>query len=358
MLPVTQIIQTAPENFTDEHYRLLELDSHLLNSLKCGDIVSFKGENNDNVMLCTETKTYDIRECETSNSLILVSDLKFPKDLKSNENKEILKVNIMGKNYKYMEVIPCQPPIKKIMKLLENSKFNGIENEYKIKDRDLLTFEELLDKAQASEKELSKALVDLNAVNFKGSVRLLDIDYHFRAISYMLQSIEENSWPLDEINREETISSWTEVIPEEILEKMFDFYTVKSKIVDDIQLYQYKETEVCKILASILLHHATKFNLNDFLQAWKDSVPEGMNPTEDMLYDIAVIDRNSIPNAIWEFNEYNLSENLDERLQHLFKVKSKWTSAEITPYIKYVYYVFDRKDKLLININLQVFYNR
>lgn len=38
----------------------------------------FKGDKNESAVLCTETKTYDVKEAETSNSILLLPELSFP----------------------------------------------------------------------------------------------------------------------------------------------------------------------------------------------------------------------------------------------------------------------------------------
>jgi sister chromatid cohesion protein DCC1 len=146
--------------------------------------------------------------------------------------------------------------------------------------------------------------------------------------------IEENSWNLDEIDYEETLTSLKDIVPEEILISLFDKYTEESKIVDGLQLYSYRESEICRFFAQILLYGAGKFNLDEFLQAWRESVPEGMIPDEELLYGIAIIDRKSEPNIISAFPEENLSEDINERFNMLFKAKEKWSVPEITPYIQ------------------------
>lgn len=50
--------------------------------------MAFKGESKESVVLCTETKTYDVKEAETSNSILLLPDLTFP-DKESNESELI-----------------------------------------------------------------------------------------------------------------------------------------------------------------------------------------------------------------------------------------------------------------------------
>ena len=39
-----------------------------------------RGEHNDDAVLCTSSRTYDLKEAQSSNSLLLCPSLKYPKD--------------------------------------------------------------------------------------------------------------------------------------------------------------------------------------------------------------------------------------------------------------------------------------
>lgn len=340
LLPTFQTIYFDENNLHDNQYKLLELDKCLLQSLKEGETLYIKGNDEENAVLCTKTKTYDLLETETSNSLLLAKNLKFQNDLKDISQRNISKVKISNVFHNYLEVTPSKPHLKKLGELLKKTVYKGPENEYEISTEDLLTYDQLLNEIQTSEEELKLALNALNTITINSKIRILDFEYHFRVLSYMLKLIDENSWQLDEVDYEETMNALTEIIPSNILNNMFDLYTEESKITDGLQLYRYNEEKVCKFFAQVLLYSAGKFNLKEFLQAWKESVPEGMVASEDMLYGIAIIDRTSIPNVIWAFREENLPEDINERFQILFGTKNKWTVNEIAPYIQYVFNLF------------------
>lgn len=38
----------------------------------------FKGDHKESAVLCTKSKTYDVKEAETSNSILLLPELTFP----------------------------------------------------------------------------------------------------------------------------------------------------------------------------------------------------------------------------------------------------------------------------------------
>lgn len=63
------------ENYADD-VKLLELDPHLLAAIKEGQTLAFKGGLNEKLVLCSDTKTFDVKEADISNSLLLVPNMK------------------------------------------------------------------------------------------------------------------------------------------------------------------------------------------------------------------------------------------------------------------------------------------
>lgn len=332
--PTSQTLYFTDENLYDNNYKLLQLDQNLLNEVSVGNTLYVKGNDDDEVVICSDSRTFHVVDAETSNSLLLANNLIFGNDIKDINERKISKIRICRIFYEYLEAVVGKPHLRRLTELLRASVYRGSEFESEINKNDLFTFEDLNNIIQASTTELTEALESMNVITIDGRVRLLDFEYHFRVLSYMLKLIDENSWQLDEIDYEETIEALKEVVPREIISNLFDKYTEESKIIDGLQLYRYKELEICKFFAQVLLYGAGKFNLEEFLQAWKESVPEGMAPDEEMLYGIAIIHRKSTPNVIWAFEENNLPDNINERFKILFEMKEKWTVPEISPYIQ------------------------
>lgn len=306
----------------------------MLETIKEGDLIVIKGDDDENAVLCTDTKTYNVVETETSNSLLLSQNVKFKEDLTDGGDRTTSAITVSGIFYDYLEVVSCKPHLGKLKEILNKTLYKGPELEGDIDQSLLFTHEELLDTIQSSRQELEDALKNMHVVKINNKIRLLDFEYHFRVLSYMLKVIDENAWALDEIEYEVTIELLNDIVPVEILNSLFDLYTEPSKIIDHLQLYSYKETDVCRFFAQILLLHAGKFNFNEFLQAWNESVPEGMVPQVEMLYGLAIIDKVSVPPVIRSFPESQLPEKILERFSALFQAKDKWTVPEITPYIR------------------------
>ena len=94
----------------------------------------FAGEPNDSVVLCSESAVFELKEAETSNSLLLVKDMlegNICKELKNNagiisndsaaDNKENAhKVTVLKTFYHYLEMKPAKPGWQKLFHLLES----------------------------------------------------------------------------------------------------------------------------------------------------------------------------------------------------------------------------------------------
>lgn len=65
----------------------------------------FKGNKQDSVVLCTESRTYDVLEAETSNSCLLVPNLNLSEKTSTGTNDRVIKsYNISGIFHTYYEV--------------------------------------------------------------------------------------------------------------------------------------------------------------------------------------------------------------------------------------------------------------
>uniref|UniRef100_A0A2A4JVD1 Sister chromatid cohesion protein DCC1 n=1 Tax=Heliothis virescens TaxID=7102 RepID=A0A2A4JVD1_HELVI len=363
---VTQVLRFPDTSQQNHNLKLMLLDDTLLKEIEAGNELTFKGDPDESVVLCTNNKTYDVKEAETSNSLLLVPELLFAastgldetiqndsmesdssfdksnaslnKSTESDEGakppRKIEHKDIINTFFTYYELKPCKPRLSKLRKLLEPTRYQGLELEYATDKAKLLNYEALCDQIQASKSELNVELEKIQAIEIDGFYRLLEFDYEFRVLSYMLDLIDENSWVFDRISKEVTMESLKELVPTSILEAMFRFYTTASIIEDGVQYYQYKQDKVCRFLARVLLKSAGKFNLVEFLEAWRDSVPEGMVTDESMLSGIALVDKTSTPQVVWGFSEGDLPEEIHERFKILFQTKAKWTVDQISPYIE------------------------
>ncbi|XP_021914088.1 sister chromatid cohesion protein DCC1 isoform X2 [Zootermopsis nevadensis] len=337
--PLTQVLSFAPKIEVQEKYKFLELDSTLLNNLQNGQSLVFRGTKDENAVLCTNKQTYDVKEAETSNSLLLLPDLRWPAQQTVAETGRMLEEKqVLGVFHKYYELRICKPKLRKVHQLLEKCLYRGPEYEDDIVKTGvkLYTFQDLLDNVQASKLELKAELKENMAFCINGAWRFLEHEYHFRVLSYILNFVDENSWPINQVNKTETLQSLAALVPMDILDQCFSWYAEETVAAskEGEPLYRLLEARVCRFLAEVLLRQAGKFNLEEFLLSWQQSVPEGMQTSEKYLEGMALMDKNSKPEVIWYFSEADLPEDINERIRILFQTREKWTLDEIRPYVQ------------------------
>ncbi|XP_059485151.1 sister chromatid cohesion protein DCC1 [Neocloeon triangulifer] len=333
--PVTQIIRFADE---EPEYKCLELNKDLLETLESGQSLVIRGDKNDNAVLCTSSKTYDLKDTETSNSLLIMQSLTYHKDIKHLQGDDIdrtVEIKIVDKLvHNYLEPRLIQPHLKIIQELLSKRLFKGPERESEDYTEDLYSLDKLLTTVQASEEEILNELFALNAIEYKGYWRLLEFEYHFRIFSFITTYIEQESVPFDEIDKEACCAAHAEIVPKEIFEQVFKYYTDLNYEKPGLGYYILKKDKVCRMVAESILKAARKFNLNEFLPVWQESVIPGLETNLNQLTGIVIIAKDSSPPAIWYFPERDLPEDVNLRLQRLFQERSSWPMDDIVPYMQ------------------------
>lgn len=332
----------------------------MLAEIENGNQLTFKGALHEKVVLCTSKKTFEVRNAEQTNSLLVIpglllgqatsdSPLKSPTNNNINksldrsleddeessqiviQDHEIQHKPILKIFYDYMECRQVKPRFKKVQDLLHMTLFTGPENEHLIDRRSLFTRRQLFDTAQCSAGEFDELLRKIRCVRIDGFMRLLDYGYEYRVVTLMLSLISENSWSLDSVDRAETIAALDGIIPDEITKATFDYYTEE---VPETGKYCYSEEMVCRIIAQNVLQEGLKFHIDEFLETCQSALPEGMQMQETYLSGIGIIDREcQNPNVRGLFEE-NLPVSLPDRLRLLFKTKERWTLAQISPYVE------------------------
>lgn len=263
------------------------------------------------MVLCTAERTFDVKEAGISNSLLLVPDLKLAQStskspLKSpknranssmEQNKNDSTGSIDGDDsfdplaerqqerkivkkvfHEYFECREVKPKFRKLGELLQLTRYSGPENEYCI-DRSLLfTFVQLLNTTQCSRSEFENGLRRFRAFEFEGRLRVFEIEYEYRLLSLLLGVMTENSWPIDRIERDETLNAISEATaPAHMVQSMFDIYTFPSEqqSTSKQNLFTYREDMVCRTIAQNILQQGAKFHHNDFMETWQNALPEG-----------------------------------------------------------------------------------
>ncbi|KAH8401199.1 hypothetical protein KR009_003596, partial [Drosophila setifemur] len=356
---LTQALYYPSADIASDNLRLLELDAHMAEQIREGQTLHFKGGLNEKVVLCTDERTYDVKGAEISNSLLLVPDLKFasatstsplrsPRTGNANaslerslndstedelevprtlEQRPLLKVF-----HEYFECREIKPRFRKLGELLQLTRYSGPENEFCIERKLLFTLPQLLDTVQSSRAQFMQGLQQYRAMELDGHMRVMEYEYEYRTVSLMLGLIAENSWALDEIEREETINSLQGIAPEAVVSGLFDIYTRPSERCPG--RFEYQESLVARIVAQNILQPGLRFRNEEFMRTWQEAMPEGMSCEPKYLRGLGICDKEGAQPCIRSLAEEQLPTNINDRMRSLFKTKHKWTLEEMEPYME------------------------
>uniref|UniRef100_A0A452EKK3 Sister chromatid cohesion protein DCC1 n=1 Tax=Capra hircus TaxID=9925 RepID=A0A452EKK3_CAPHI len=324
LLPAAHCLRFGPGAAGD--VCLLELEPALCGRLQAGHSLEIRGDKDEQAVLCSEDKTYDLKVADTSNVLLFIPGCKIPEQLKMEEtHSNIIQTEIFGFSNKYWELRRCRPKLKKLKKLLMENTYEGPGSE-KEKDSSHLkyTTEDLLDQIQASEEEIMTQLQVLNACEIGGYWRILEFDYEMKLLNHITQLVDSESWSFSKVPLNTCLQELGPLEPEEMIEHCLRCYGKKYT----------EEDKICRATAQMLLQNAVKFNLAEFQEVWQQSVPEGMTTRLDQLQGLALVDRQSRPEIIFLLKVENLPEGDQERFSSLFSLREKWTEEDIAPYIQ------------------------
>jgi len=327
LLPLSQVVSFTT-SMMGEEIKLLEVTKDVAECLKSGDILTIRGDESENAVLCSSNKTFDIKEAETSNSLMMLDKVTLPANIeKTTSDRKLGWSTVGGVFHKYVEIIEIRPKLRKVKEVLSQNLYNEDTRREGKKGKSL---SDLLETIQASEEELRQGLQHYECVCVGGSWFMLDQDYQMMVLSRILKFFDENSWKFDLVHKIETVEALSELVNEEIVSQVFDLYCDKLES-DDFKLNREK---VSRFFGDFLLAANSGYVLPEFLEMWQKAVPEGVETNIDQLSGLVLVDNEKSPPIIKRFSEEDLPCNIIDRLGILFSARERWTLNEISPFIE------------------------
>jgi len=327
LLPLSQVVSFTT-SMMGEEIKLLEVTKDVAECLKSGDILTIRGDESENAVLCSSNKTFDIKEAETSNSLMMLDKVTLPVNIeKTTSDRKLGWSTVGGVFHKYVEIIEIRPKLRKVKEVLSQNLYNEDTRREGKKGKSL---SDLLETIQASEEELRQGLQHYECVCVDDSWFMLDQDYQMMVLSRILKFFDENSWKFDLVHKIETVEALSELVNEEIVSQVFDLYCDKLES-DDFKLNREK---VSRFFGDFLLAANSGYVLPEFLEMWQKAVPEGVDTNIDQLSGLVLVDNEKSPPIIKRFSEEDLPCNIIDRLGILFSARERWTLNEISPFIE------------------------
>ena len=115
-------------------------------------------------------------------------------------------------------------------------------------------------------------------------------------------------------------------------------------VVDNnIENVSLSRCKVCQLFGNMILKNGSKFRLRDFIDSWRQVVPNEMDPVLSDLEDSSIIDyldlmkqskEDTSAAMIWYFDKWILPVENDKRLAVLFAQKPAWSFNELFPFFK------------------------
>ncbi|VDM30289.1 unnamed protein product [Hydatigera taeniaeformis] len=296
-----QVISFSDDPFDHNTY-LLEITPALAEQLVCPNdfTANIKSEGckggDSAAFLCNGATTQRLLEVETSNSLLLVPDLKIPESpldkFWSVDEPRITERTIASIKSVYLELVPIRAPsLRKLKQLLLPSSFSShIEEDY-AKDGasdKFFTFEELGLSVPCSETELLYAMDRLNIFLWEGCCRLFQLDYISRCHCVLaLQVIQAIFDMADEISLDWSQTGFADpqdmivrlegLYPPSVLHQIFQRFFYRKRCAQFKAIFP-RNGKICRLIGENLLSITRKFAFSDFISVWCATVPHGMQP--------------------------------------------------------------------------------
>ncbi|KAJ3085199.1 hypothetical protein HK102_000221 [Quaeritorhiza haematococci] len=352
-----------------------------------------KGLETDEAVMCSPSKTYALRQVNTSNTTFVAAPTITPSqpnldrdgdlDLDSEERTSsdgeggVPGYEILDCISSYIELVPCAPRTDRLNDLLGETVYGGAEEERRLKKRGgevkFYTMEDLRMTVQASDEELRAALKRIHAVEIEGCVRLINTEYQQWLLEMIILCAIEADKNMECLSFTETVAMLAEQqedqgypgVPETVVFKVLEAF---SDAVDDQSqrtcdyVFQLSPFRIGRFFAKRLLSSSPgrRWRLNEFLEEWTRKVPDPFGISMNMLEGLCLVeseigtDEPSIRyfprSAVILSSSSNSSSGgsgsgssgggsastaqiTKRRFDILFKERRKWTYEEILPYV-------------------------
>lgn len=306
----------------ESEFRLIELNDDLERALESGESIVVRGDPDDEVVICTATKTFDIKICTTSNELLVSPDLIIPK---SKTGPAVATASLVLRVQDYMEPKEILPRLDKLLTILP--RFN-VKDEVEPKG---ITTEELLDRIQSSKVQIFNELNRLGAVERNGWKVLSDVDSIVVEIS---KAIDSESWPLDHIDPKALVGLINE------FEDAWQEWAVIHTLTFISNSNEDGIISICPKKLSIQVGHwilrespGRSVEIEAFMDFWETILPDNVTPDVKDLFSFSYLgtdtSRGRTTKVIVYLDPLSLPSDPLQLFDSLFALKRQWSEAEL-----------------------------
>jgi sister chromatid cohesion protein DCC1 len=303
-------------------YRLLELSPRLLKAVETNSHLQIKSSHNSgDVTLCTESKTFKLRQINQSNTLLIVNG----------EEVEDNAVTAFGTASSFLEGQEIIGSIDLTTVPVYRGDGEITKTESSIEE----TVESLRSRSPASNEEFEALWTQNIGVEVKGVACLLDNQMTSTILTDILLTAVSKKMSLNNVDRDLIVSQSSIEEDRPVIEQVFRRFTSLGHDETTIA-YMFEAKAISHWYGlQVLRENAKSTNLNimEFLDRWKQAIPVnlGVELNIDDLVGHYVVPN---PDTIRYFTSSILSDKPKTRFHQLFTIKSSWDFEEIVPFIE------------------------
>ncbi|KAJ1656978.1 Ctf8p and Ctf18p associating protein [Dispira simplex] len=314
-------------------------------------ILKLRGLPNDHAVLCTPDSSYELRQINTSNSVLVV---KLPCGSDGRLDSTLTVVDSLSS---HIELRVFTPRTHQILQLLESTRYRGAEYETLVLEgQTLYNWEQLCMRVQMSNRELREALFRNQAVLLDGYYRLLDPEYLLSVLQLIFTTVILEDLQINRIPVRICVQSLAEHgIPEEVIVQTLRSFSTDTKPRFDVDLDQVVALDHVRVSQFYALRLLTadktqRWEKRRFEQVWREAVPEVIdihweNLRGYVLEEVGVYDH--LP-----YLRYCPAESMHydapKCFQQLFQLKERWELEEMLPFIEHLAETRKRLDALIL----------
>ncbi|VDK41405.1 unnamed protein product [Taenia asiatica] len=306
----------------------------------CGDSAAF---------LCNTTTTKRLLEVETSNSLLLVPDLKIPTmpldRFWSVDESRVTKCTVASIKSVCLELLPTRAPsLRKLKRRLLPAAFADHIEESDVQNAEVdefSTFEELCLSVPCSKVELLYAMNRLNVFLWKGRCRLFQLDYLSRVLQAIFDMADELSLNWSQTgfpDPQGVITRLEGLYPSSVLHQVFQRFFYRKRCAKSSSVFP-RCGKICRLIGESLLSITRKFAFTDFVSVWCATVPHGMQPrlhrhltcTGRAYCDVSSLTHQR--SITFLPSEDLPDDSVEARLTALFARQPMWPESQLAGYI-------------------------
>uniref|UniRef100_A0A0N5CDK0 Sister chromatid cohesion protein DCC1 n=1 Tax=Strongyloides papillosus TaxID=174720 RepID=A0A0N5CDK0_STREA len=336
---VQQII--FDEDMTNERYRLMEVDSSLLDYFTNPSTeLVFRGNFKDDLILCTNERTFKVRENNTSKTYLLFPEVKSAEFFSDSNCKTIHKTISQGVSRSILTLeeqkICNTKMIEEYFKDSQLKSFlsNNDTNQLSLQNK-MITIHDLLNDIQLSEKQLMSCLEKLPIVVENGKYYWISDEYQKEFFSILINAFDDSKYKDLTI---ETIDFdlIRQVFPESVKDGVIEWFLksfCKLDLENSLKYTLIKDKFILSCVKNII-QVVNVMKVVEFAKLMDETLPVGLEFDKTKhLKGLGVI-HSSITGETLQYLDINsLSTDVKDRMKQLFNFSKKWECDDIYPFL-------------------------